>query len=248
MKSIRHVVFSLAPFVVLLLVPPFSEWQRASAQKTPEDVELQLTTDGVRIVQLQKFFYAPYTVEPGDTLRVSQEVLWPSGQRRGPGCGARRACAPHAARRLDGVHRWPQRHSALCSSKGCEPKAGGGGVSCAAAEGRQATQLHVRWESVIQHVGSRQNGSDETRFVGVSSHPRQPARSDAGSGVFAAAAPRRASSKSGPGRCRRLEKESEIETTVSMAYTLRTPIVCGPSERHLPGRALSHTAKPVVSR
>jgi hypothetical protein len=64
----RLIHSSLAPFVILLLASPFSEWKCANAQKTPEEVELQLTDEGVKIVQLQKTFYAPYTVEPGDTF------------------------------------------------------------------------------------------------------------------------------------------------------------------------------------
>ena len=70
MKPIHRAVFGLGSFVILLLAPPFSEWKRANAQKTPEELELQLSSDGVKMVQLQpqKAFFAPYTVEPGDTF------------------------------------------------------------------------------------------------------------------------------------------------------------------------------------
>src|SRR5580704_3524168 len=70
MKGFSRFLFSVMPLLTLLLASPFSGWNSAYSQKAQnsEYVELRMTDEGVEIVQLEKMFYAPYTVEPGDTF------------------------------------------------------------------------------------------------------------------------------------------------------------------------------------
>lgn len=69
MKVISSIVFRFASFLTLLLASPFSGWNSAYTETKPEHVELQITDEGVRVVRLEAAFYAPYTVEPGDTFQ-----------------------------------------------------------------------------------------------------------------------------------------------------------------------------------
>jgi hypothetical protein len=68
MNIIPRLLGCLSPCAALLLASSFAGWNSAYCQKSPEYVELRITDDGVAIAQLEKVFYAPYTVEPGDTF------------------------------------------------------------------------------------------------------------------------------------------------------------------------------------
>jgi hypothetical protein len=68
MKGMRGLLTRSGLVVAVLLALPFGGWNNANSEEEPEYIKLQLTADGIRIVKLNKVFFAPYTVEPGDTF------------------------------------------------------------------------------------------------------------------------------------------------------------------------------------
>lgn len=68
MKRMAGTLSRSGLLLIVLLAVPFGGWNNANSAEEPEYIKLQLTNDGIRIVQLDKMFLAPYTVEPGDTF------------------------------------------------------------------------------------------------------------------------------------------------------------------------------------